>query len=93
MGGALGRALKRPVIVVLASRSADANWKGETALQETAHSAKTIILDGFDQMASIWYRMAERNGAIEHGPLLSNFGRIPVAVALRCSSHLLLFGP
>jgi hypothetical protein len=31
---------------------------------------------------------------VEHGPLLSTFGRLPVAVAfLRCSSHLLLFGP
>jgi hypothetical protein len=62
-GRALGKALKRPVIVVLTSRSADANWKGERALQETAHSAKTIILDDSDQRTSIWYRMAERNGA------------------------------
>jgi hypothetical protein len=31
---------------------------------------------------------------VEHGPLLSNFCELPVAVVfLRCSSHLLLFGP
>jgi hypothetical protein len=31
---------------------------------------------------------------VEHGPILSNFGRLPVAVVdLRCSSHLLLFSP
>ena len=31
---------------------------------------------------------------VEHGSLLSNFGRVPVPfVFLRCSSHLLLFGP
>jgi hypothetical protein len=31
---------------------------------------------------------------VEYGPLLSNIGRLPVAVAfLRCFSHLLLFGP
>jgi hypothetical protein len=53
----------RPVIFILASRSADANWSG-TASQETAHSAKTIILDDSDQRTSIWCRMAERNGAI-----------------------------
>jgi len=63
LGRASGKALKRPVVVVLASRSTDASWSG-TASQETAHSAKTIILDGFDQMTSIWYRMAERNGAM-----------------------------
>jgi hypothetical protein len=33
-------------------------------LQETAHSAKTIMLDGFDQRTSMWFRMAERNGAM-----------------------------
>src|SRR6185369_8726737 len=52
LGPSIRKALKRPVIVVLASRSADANWS-ETALQETAHSAKTIILDDSDQRTSI----------------------------------------
>src|SRR5690242_18044 len=36
----LGKALKHPVVVVLASRSADASW---ICWQVPAHSAKTII--------------------------------------------------
>jgi hypothetical protein len=45
LGRALGKALKRPVIVVLASRFRRCKLETETALQETAHSARTISLD------------------------------------------------
>jgi hypothetical protein len=68
LGPSIRKSAQASVIVVLISRSADANWKGKTALQETAHSAKTIMLDDFDQRTSIWCRMAE-HGYVEHGPL------------------------
>ena len=72
--------LERPVIVVLASRSADANWKRKQLCKKLHILQKLSFLTTQTKgLASVQDGRAEWS-YVEHGPLLSNFGRIPVAV-------------